>query len=506
MVLSARKMSKQFGPRKVLRDVDLDLRGGEVHGLLGQNGSGKSTLVKILAGYHAPEPGAELEIGGQAVDLPLSAGDAVEHGLAVVHQDLALAPSLSILENLRIGRYQTKAGWRIPWRDEARRARAALSSFGLDVSPYKSVEDLREVERAIVAIVRALEQLEGVDEGALILDEPTAYLPRDGVEHLFAAIHEVTGRGFGVLLVTHRLEEVTALADRVTVLRNGARVATAEVSGLDEDGLVELIVGRALEELFPPAHHPESEVVLEVEDLQGSDLTAPFSLQVRRSEIVGLTGLVGTGYERALYMMAGAERASAGKLRLGGATHDAARLDPRRALAAGLALLPANRLVNGGAGEATLTENVTLPTLPSFVSKTRLQKAKERRATHALLRDFSVEPPNPDLPLASLSGGNQQKALMAKWFSTGPQALLMHEPTQGVDVGARRQLFRRIRDLAEEGTPVVMASAEYGELAQMCDRVFVFRDGRVVSVLSGNDLTEDRIVQQCLLDRGSAAA
>jgi ribose transport system ATP-binding protein len=250
-VLMARSLSKSFDGRRVLNTVDLEIKGGEVHGLLGQNGSGKSTLIKILAGIHDPDDGASLRVLGKTATFPL--GDPYALGMSFVHQDLGLVDSMSVLENLRVGRFQTGFGWRIPWKRERARVSASLSRWGLDLDPDLPVGKLRDVERAMLAIVRGLERLDHVERGILILDEPTAYLPRDGVDRLFSAVRRVAASGFGVLLVTHRLEEVRAITTQVTVLRDGAAVQTAPTSSLSEDQLIELILGSNALRLLPDA-------------------------------------------------------------------------------------------------------------------------------------------------------------------------------------------------------------------------------------------------------------
>ena len=496
-VLSARGVSKTFSGRTVLRDLDIDISPGEVHGLLGQNGSGKSTFIKILAGFHAPDDGASLEIAGRPVPLPLDPGQPHLLGLSFVHQDLGLVPEMTVLENLRIRSFQTGVAWRIQWRRERRYVRVALDRFGLEhVSPRAEIGTLRDVERAMIAIVRALEQLEGQTGGLLVLDEPTAYLPRDGVDRLFDAVRTVAAAGHGVLFVTHRLEEVRALTDRVTILRDGAHVETADTSSLTERDLIERILGRSLGELYPSAHHMRGELALSVDGLSGS-VVRSLSLQLRRGEIVGLTGLLGMGQEQVPHLLFGSQRASAGRLELGQRRLDVMRMSPRRAIGEGIALLPANRLREGAAQAATVTENVTLPTLPAYFSRGLLNHRRERRNVAAMMREFQVVPPEPRRVFAKLSGGNQQKALLAKWFATRPRIFLLHEPTQGVDIGAKQQIFAQIRDVAEAGGAVIIASVEYEDLAHLCDRVLVFRDGEVVAELSGADLTEHRIVEQC---------
>jgi ribose transport system ATP-binding protein len=504
-VLSARNVSKTFSGRTVLRSLDLDVRRGEVHGLLGQNGSGKSTFIKILAGYHAPDDGATLAVAGQPVALPLDPSEPHVLGLAFVHQDLGLVPEMTVLENLRVGSFETGFGWRIRWRRERQHVREALARFGLEhVSPRAEIGTLRDVERAMVAIVRALERVRGHPGGLLVLDEPTAYLPRDGVERLFHAVRTAAAAGHGVLFVTHRLEEVRALTDRVTVLRDGAHVETADTASLNERELIGRILGRSLGDLYPSAHHMRGEVALDVRGARGS-VVRSFSLRAHRGEVVGLTGLLGMGQEQVPHLLFGSQRATAGELELDGRRRDLARMSPRQAIAAGIALLPANRLREGAAQAATMTENVTLPTLPAYFSGGVLNHRRERREVAAKLREFQVVPPEPGRVFAKFSGGNQQKALLAKWFATGPQILLLHEPTQGVDIGAKQQIFARIRDVAEAGGAVIIASVEYEDLAHLCDRVLVFRDGEVVAELSGGELTEHRIVEQCFASERVAA-
>jgi ribose transport system ATP-binding protein len=496
-VLSARGFSKTFSGKTVLRDLGLDVHPGEVHGLLGQNGSGKSTFIKILAGYHAPDDGASLTIAGEPVSLPLDPRAPHLLGLSFVHQDLGLVPEMNVLENLRVGSYETGFGWRIRWRRERQYVRDALRQFGLGhVSPEAEVWTLREVERAMVAIVRALERLKGLTQGVLVLDEPTAYLPRDGVERLFHAVRAVAAAGFGVLFVTHRLEEVRALANRVTILRDGAHVATAETAALTERSLIELILGRALGELYPTTHQMLGDVALTARDVAGS-VVRSFSIELHRGEIVGLTGLLGMGQEQVPHLLFGSQPATRGEAKVGGRAVDVRRMTPRRAIEAGVALLPANRLREGAAQTATVTENVTLPLLGTYFRGGVLRHRKERREVGAQLRRFQVAPPEPTRVFAKLSGGNQQKALLAKWFATRPQIFLLHEPTQGVDIGAKQQIFANIRDLAEAGGAVMIASVEYEDLAHLCGRVLVFRDGEVVAELRGDDLTEHRIVEQC---------
>jgi ribose transport system ATP-binding protein len=499
-------LSKTFGIAKALDDVSLQLDRGQILGLVGRNGSGKSTLIKVLSGYHVPDPGATLEIGGVPVSLPVPPAEAYRHGLAFVHQDLGLLPDLSVLENIRIGRFATGLGWHIRWSAERKLVDQALQRFGVAVTPEALVGDLREVDRALVAIVRAFLDLQQSEHGILILDEPTAYLPRDSVDQLFSTVRRVAAEGTAVVFVSHRLDEVMALTDRTTVLRDGRVVATVTTSDSDEENLIELILGSRLDDFYPEPHHPSTEVALQVIGLSGA-VAHDVDLTVHVGEIVGLTGIAGAGYDEVPYLMFGASPATAGSVTIDGKTVDATDLKPRAAMAAGMALLPADRQRNSGVGEFDLTQNVSLPVLAKYFHGGRLHHHAERNRVAELLQAYSVRPPDPDAPLGQLSGGNQQKALLAKWLQRDPAILLLHEPTQGVDVGAKQDVFERLRDAAEAGAAIILCSAEYEDLAHLCDRVLVFQGGRVAAVLSGGELTEDRIVEQCYrVERVSVSA
>jgi ribose transport system ATP-binding protein len=503
LLLSVRRISKTFSGRTVLRDFALDVRQGEVHGLVGQNGSGKSTLIKILAGYYAPDPGGALAIAGSPVPLPLDPGQADALGLSFVHQDLGLCHTMTVLENLRVGHYDTGFAWRVRWRRERKSVSNLLQGFGAGhISPDALVGELSAVDRAIVAIVRALDRISRHKRGVLVLDEPTVYLPRAEAVRLFDTIRQIAGRGHGVIFVSHRLEEVGAITDCVTILRDGALIRTAPTRLLSERALLEDILGRELGELYPPAVVTEGAALMEVDLRAGRDVEE-LRLQLRQGEIIGLTGLLGMGQDRVPYLLFGAGGTAEGTLSLNGAQYQLSTLTPRRAIRAGLALLPADRLTDGSAQEFTVRENVTLPTISRYFSGV-LRHGHERRRVLEVLDDFMVKPPDPDRPFRELSGGNQQKALVGKWFEVQPRVLLLHEPTQGVDVGARRQIFERICSFASAGGAVLIASVEYEDLAHLCDRVLVFRDGRVVSELRKPNLDESRIVEQCFRAQAGA--
>lgn len=491
--LEMRGISKTFAGVTVLRAVDLTVGYGEIHGLIGQNGSGKSTLIKILAGYHVPDPGGRVSVDGRPVSLPVHPQTSAQRGLAFVHQDLALAESLSVLDNLLLAKRARQPRLRIRWAAERRWARALLERFGMDRDPETPVRRLTQAERTICAIVRGLAQLEQHGGGGvMILDEPTGQLPEPEVARLFEAIRTVRDSGASAVFVGHRLDEILALTDSVSVLRDGQLVGTVTTAETDEQELIELLLGHGLADVYPDRGVPREEVVLSVRDLAGGAVAA-VDLDLHAGEILGVTGLLGMGYDEVPYLVTGAQPLRTGTVVTAG--RPIRPLSPRAALQAGIALLPGDRQRQGSMQTGTVMENVTLPTIGRYFSGGRLRHRRERRDVRALLERFDVRPPDPARVMRSLSGGNQQKALIAKWLTADPRVLVLHEPTHGVDVGARSQIFQLIKQASDDGTAVLLCSAEHEDLARLCQRVLILREGRVVSELTGDELTEDRIVE-----------
>lgn len=494
-LLSLRDLSKSFAGTRALAEVSMDIDRGEVHALLGQNGSGKSTLIKVLSGYHSPDPGGAVWIHGERIRLPIAPGDTRRLGISFLHQDLGLVQTMSVLENLRVGRLATGFGRRVLWRQERSRARALLRRFDLDLDPRTPVGELARTQQAIVGIMRALDDVEGSHgAGLLVLDEPTASLPEGEVQVLFDAVRRVTESGSSVLFVSHRLEEVLAICNRLTVLRDGKVVANRDMAGLDRRALIELILGRELGDMYPVLQHSPAETILEVRNLSGV-VVRDASFRVHKGEVLGLTGLIGAGHDEVPYLVYGASKVASGTVTVNETRIDDLR--PDRCKQAGLALLPADRQRQSGIMMATVAENVTLPSLRGFGTRYHLDHRQERSTVRELLNRFAVAPPTPTRLLGTLSGGNQQKALLARWIHLKPRVLLLHEPTQGVDVGARKGIFEILQDATRAGTSVVYASAEYEDLANLCDRVLVFRHGLVVAELRGAALNQDQIVAEC---------
>jgi ribose transport system ATP-binding protein len=485
-----------FGSARVLRDVSLDVAPGEIHALIGQNGCGKSTLAKILTGIYTPDAGSRVRVDGVELSLPVRPDQARANGVAVVHQSLGLVKDATVLENTRLGRLTgSRFLRRIDWRRERAATEAVFERMGRRIPLDARVADLREDERAVVAIARALQDLP-VDGGLIILDESTRALGRESLERFFGLLDGIVAAGTSVLLITHRLEEVVEAADRVTVLRDGQIVVAGRtVEGLDKTALASLMLGRNADDLehrlaAPASYDGEPVRVESLTGLRVRDL----SLAVRPGEVLGLTGLGGSGYDDVPYLISGVTPAQSGTVALPGGTLKVRGLDPSRAIAAGIALVPEGRETAGLAGEMSIVENLAFPrTCTSRRPVAPLRAGAERAAAGEWIDRLDVRPRIPQTLLKNMSGGNQQKILLAKWLATDPSLLLLHEPTQAVDVGARHTIVHAVRKAAQEGRAVIVAGSDENELALLCDRILVFSDGIVREELTG-ELTPERIV------------
>ncbi|WP_018505426.1 sugar ABC transporter ATP-binding protein [Parafrankia discariae] len=498
--LRVERVSKTFGRSCALHDVSLDLRPGEIHGLVGQNGSGKSTLAKVLTGYHAPDPGARVLVDGVPLRLPIRPIEARSHGLAVVHQSLGLVNDHTVVENLRMGRLRAgRYTRRIHWQREIDEAQEVLSRFGRSVRLDAKVGSLPEEDRATVAIARAIQDARR-GKGVVIFDESTRSLARESLEHFYELLDEVVATGTAALLITHRLEEICDAADRVTVLRDGSAVESGlSTAGLCEADLVNLVLGRTLQVLDRPAARaapPGPQAADKAITLTGvaGKIVRDVDIRMAPREVLGVTGLAASGHDELPYLVAGARRARAGQLTMGDVSLDLATIDCQTAIAAGLVLVPEGREHAGLAFEISVAENIALP-----LSRGRrgslmpVNVGAERSLVAGWIDALDVRPPDSAMPVGKLSGGNQQKVLLAKWLAMRPRVLILHEPTQAVDVGARRTIVEAVRAAAAQGCTVLVAGSDENELALLCDRVLVFRDGRVAEELTG-DITTDAII------------
>ena len=487
-LLSIKSLSKSFPGQRALDDVSFDVQSGEIVALVGQNGSGKSTLVKVLTGIHQADPGARIAVHGDELGR-----DGSERWVHVIHQDLGLISNLSTIENLDLGRRYGGRKIFAPTdrRGEVERARAVIGAFGAQFDVRRPVAELTPAERSIVAIARSLDGWERPDQ-LLLLDEPTAALHPREVELLFTAVRRVAARGAGVLFISHRLDEVTSLAHRIVALRGGRIVADETASGLEHDRLIKLIVGRAIREIDPTKARVPGGTQLEARDLRGGEVRR-FDVQLRAGEIVGVSGLLGSGREHVAALLFGAMARSAGEVMVEGRRLRASR--PDQAIHSGLAYVPADRRGEGAVMGMRARENLTLPRLKPFCRLWGwLDGRRERDEAMDWAQRVELSPANPERILELFSGGNQQKVVLAKWLRNGPKVLLLDEPTQGVDVGAKAAVYELINEAAARGVAVLVSSTDTNELAMLCDRVIVLRDGTIDSELSGDVLTEERLV------------
>jgi len=488
-------VSKSFGSQRALDEASLELHAGEVCALIGENGSGKSTLIKILSGFHRAEDGGQAWFRGDRVPLDDHSHQWRQH-MRFVHQDLGLIPNMSVLDNLALtAGYQTGVGGRIRWRAEAARARRMLARVGLEgVDLSAPVQALAPVERTLVAIARAI--VDWRDEsGVLILDEPTTALSRPEVARLFSAIRELAARGTAVLFVSHRLEEALEIADRVVVLRDGRVVAARPLAGLDERSLLAMMVDASDPTPGRPAPASDRRPLLEVRGLSGRR-TEGLSFTLHRGEILGFAGVSGSGREEIADLIFGSSRARCGEIVMDG--KPTARPAPASSLARGIALVPADRVQRSVIPGFTVRESLTLANLAPLTKAGMIDRAAERRETLEWIGRVGLAPADPDRPVAALSGGNQQKSVLARCLRTSPRVLLLDEPVQGVDVAARRRILTLIKRCAAAGTAVLVCASDAHDLADLCDRVLVMRHGRAVAELTGTELRPRAILAAAL--------
>jgi ribose transport system ATP-binding protein len=474
-LLSMRGIVKSFPGVRALRGVDLELRGGEVLALMGENGAGKSTLIKVLAGAHPPDAGSiHLQDREARFTSPL---DARRAGIAVIYQEFNLVPSLTAIENIFLGQEPARAGF-VRRNEERRRAAEVFARLGVAVEPDAPCRELTVAQQQLVEIARAL----AFDARIVVMDEPSATLTPQEVERLFAIIRDLRTRGIGIIYVSHRLEEVFAIADRVLVLRDGEAIACRPIGEVTRDELIRLMVGRRLEEEFPRRQVQIGPPRLVVRGLRRGRKVRDVSFEIRRGEVLGLTGLVGAGRTETARLIFGADRKEAGTVEL-----DGRRLDirsPRDAIRAGIALLTEDRKAQGLVLAQSVRDNFALPNLERFSFLGFVQRRAERQALDRHIEAMRIRLASPEQPARNLSGGNQQKVVLAKWLERNCEVLLFDEPTRGIDVGAKVEIYRLINDLAAAGKAILLISSELPEVLGMSDRILVMHEGRLTGEIT----------------------
>ena len=517
VLLQLAAVTKSFGAARALRGVSFDLRAGEVHALLGENGAGKSTLIKVITGAHQPD-GGTIEIHGRRV-AQLTPATARRLGIACIYQQPALFPDLSVAENIGLRLESVAALKKVNWTERHTRATELLQRLGANISPAAEARSLSMPEQQLVEIACAL----GAGARIVIMDEPTASLTQKEQQLLFAVVRELRASGVGVIYISHRLEEIFQLADRVTVLRDGESVGTREVtdtadsrrfrttadeiqlpicgrpesagekSALTESELIKLMVGREVSSIFPPAESELGAVVLSLKNLGcAASGVNNVSLDVRAGEVVGLAGLVGSGRTELARVLFGLTPADSGEIILHG--QRATITSPEEAVAQGIAYVPEDRRRHGVILEMPVADNLTMAIHRRLFPGSWLRFGAERNLAQEFIRDLAVKTSGPDARAGSLSGGNQQKVSLARWLATKPKLLILDEPTQGVDVGAKSEIHKIIRRLAAQGMAVLMISSDLPEVLGMSDRIAVMRGGTIAAMLPGQSAAHDVMI------------
>ncbi|MEW2181318.1 sugar ABC transporter ATP-binding protein [Streptomyces sp. NPDC005406] len=499
-VLALEGVSKSFGAVRALRGVSLRLYAGEAHALAGENGAGKSTLIKALAGVHRPDEGTVL-LDGKPVEFHGPA-DARDAGVAVIYQEPTLFPDLSVAENIFVGRQPRRSFGRVDHRAVTRAAADLFARLGVDLDPDQPARGLSIADQQLVEIAKAL----SFDARVLIMDEPTAALTGSEVARLFGVVRTLRAEGAAVLFISHRLEEIFALCRRVTTLRDGAWISSELLSGLSEDDLVRRMVGRDLDELYPKQSTEIGEVALSVRRLTREGVFTDVSFDVRRGEIVGLAGLVGAGRSEVARAVFGVDRFDGGEVEvLGRKLRPGA---PSLAMAAGLALVPEDRRAQGLVMDMSIERNIGLTGFAATTRAGLMNRAAERDRAVDWAVKLQVKYARLADVVGTLSGGNQQKVVLAKWLATSPQVLIVDEPTRGIDVGTKAEVHRLLSSLAAEGVAVLMISSDLPEILGMADRVLVMHEGRLTAQIPRSEATEETVMAAATgrADRGRTAA
>jgi ribose transport system ATP-binding protein len=485
-LLSMRGIVKSFPGVRALRGVDLDLHGGEVLALVGENGAGKSTLIKVLSGAHLPDAGS-IQLHGHGVRF-ISPLEARQAGIAVIYQEFNLVPSLTAIENIFLGQEPARAGF-VRRGEERRRTTELFARLGVAVDPDAPCRELTVAHQQLVEIARAL----AFDARIVVMDEPSATLTPQEVERLFGMIGDLRTRGIGIIYVSHRLEEIFAIANRVLVLRDGEAVACRPIGEATREELIRLMVGRRLEEEFPKRQVRIGPPRLVVRGLRRGRKVRDVSFEIRRGEVVGLTGLVGAGRTETARLIFGADRKEAGSVELDGRALDIR--SPRDAIRAGIALLTEDRKAQGLVLVQSVRDNFALPNLQRFSFLGFVRRRAERQAMARHIEELRIRLASPEQPVRNLSGGNQQKVVLAKWLERHCEVLLFDEPTRGIDVGTKVEIYRLINDLAAAGKAILLISSELPEVMGMSDRILVMHEGR----LTGEIADVSRATQEDIL-------
>ena len=491
-------VSKTFPGVNALTNINFDVRPGEVHGLIGENGAGKSTLIKVLAGVYQPDPGAEIEIEGEKVTA-LTPTESMRRGVMVIYQDFSLFPTLSVKENIAFSQQIEKRRRLIDWKAMEETSRRALSTLGVEIDLNARLSSLSTARQQLVAIARALVN----DAKLLVMDEPTSALSSGEVEHLFRVVNELKARGMAIIFISHKLDELFKITDRMTVLRDGHYIGTRISSETDTNEIITMMVGREIKEQHLAGKNI-GETVLEVKNISKRGNYQDVSFSVRRGEVLGITGLVGAGRTETVRALFGLNPPDSGEILLEG--RKIAPKSPAQAQALGIAYVPESRQTEGLVLQQDSESNLTLSILRRFVRNGLIRFGERRKKAVELIEQLNVKPAYPHMQVDKFSGGNQQKIVVAKWLATNPKVLIVDEPTNGIDVGAKTEIHHLLRELADEGMAVIMVSSELPEILSISDRVLVMRRGRINGEFNADGLSQEQIMEKAVLASGEKEA
>lgn len=487
VILSMKNIHKRFPGIYALKDARLELHQGEVHALLGENGAGKSTLMKILGGIYKADDG-DIYIKGKKVDIT-GVHSSHAHGISMIHQELCLAPNMTVAENIFLGREDTIKGLRfVNFKEMNKRARDLMDSLGLSIEPDEIVGSLSVAQQQMIEIVKAL----SVGANILVMDEPTASLSKKEVEMLFKTIEELKKKGISIVYISHRMEELFRITDRITVMRDGQYIGTKLTRETSRDELITMMVGRELKDLYVKSEHKIGEVIFEVKELNKKGILNNINFSLRKGEILGIAGLVGAGRTELARAIFGIDKYDSGTIKIDG--KEVQIISPLDAMNNGIGLVPEDRKKQGLVLIRSIGYNITLPVLNRFIKGPRVNKAIEEEIVKNYISKLSIKTPSINQAAKNLSGGNQQKVVIAKWLATNPKVLILDEPTRGVDVGAKAEIYGIMSMLAKQGVGIIMISSELPEVINMSDRVLVMHQGTIAGELKRDELNQERIM------------
>ena len=496
-ILEMLNISKSFAGVQALKNVSIRCRRGQVYGLVGENGAGKSTLMKILAGAYKADAGEIIYQGERRAGA--SAGEIIDSGISIIYQELALIPQMSVAENIFLGREPRRALGILNLRELHQRAEALLKRLGIRLDTRLPVSELTVAQRQLVEIAKALSQ----NADLIVMDEPSAILAGSELEQLFSIIESLVEQGVTIIYISHRLDEVFRIADEVTVLKDGELVDTRTVDQLDRATLVELMVGRPLDEIFPQTEHEQGQLVLVAENISTDTILEDASLELYAGEILGIAGMVGSGRTELARALFGADPLTSGTISLVG-DKSASWSSPAQAIDSGLVLVPEDRKSHGLFTSLSVRVNVTLPILSRLTQIGVIDSRAEDKLVEAAKERLSIVMASADQEAQYLSGGNQQKVVLAKWLETNPAVVILDEPTRGVDVGAKFEIYKLMRQLNDRGIAIVMISSELPEVIGMSDRILVMNDGSIVGEVAQAEATEAGIIELATMARAGA--